>query len=70
MRKEAGVLVLDDPFLTLDEERETGALRMLEHFRTEHGIWQIILFTKESRLRDKARRVFKNALLHDITAPV
>ena len=53
----AGVLVLDDPFLAMDRQREERALRMLQEFHLRHG-WQIILLTKDAHLRDGMSRLF------------
>lgn len=53
----AGLLVLDEPFLAMDREREERALRMLEDFHLRHG-WQIILLTKEAHLLEAMSRIF------------
>lgn len=52
-----GLLVLDDPFLAMDRQREERALRMLQDFHLRHG-WQIILLTKDAHLRDGMVRLF------------
>lgn len=62
-RDQAGILVLDDPFLAMDREREDRALRMLQDFHLRHG-WQIILLTKDALLRDGMGRKFPD--LHTI----
>lgn len=62
-RDKAGILVLDDPFLAMDREREERALRMLQDFHMRHG-WQIILLTKDPLLRDGMGRKFPD--LHTI----
>jgi energy-coupling factor transporter ATP-binding protein EcfA2 len=51
------LLVLDDPFYTLDPQREQAALRLLMEFQRETG-WQIIILTKDITLA-------KNALTTD-----
>jgi ABC-type glutathione transport system ATPase component len=56
-REGPGLFVLDEPFLAMDEARETRALEMLRDFHTRHG-WQIILLTKEVRLKEKMRALF------------
>lgn len=66
-RAEAGILVLDDPFLAMDAERETRALELLRTFQDRHG-WQIILLTKEIPLRDKVLRLFTDPLVVDLSA--
>ncbi|MDD2804435.1 MAG: AAA family ATPase [Elusimicrobiales bacterium] len=43
------LLVLDEPFYTLDPERERAALQLLGAFQRETG-WQMILFTKDEKL--------------------
>ena len=48
-----GMLVLDDPFYTLDAERERAALRLLASFQRGTG-WQIVVFTKDERLAKAA----------------
>jgi len=47
------LLVLDEPFYTLDPERERAALKLLGAFQRETG-WQIILFTKDEKLAKAA----------------
>ena len=47
------LLVLDEPFYTLDPEREAAALRLLAAFQKETG-WQIILLTKDLSVPPKA----------------
>jgi len=47
------LLVLDEPFYTLDPEREAAALRLLAAFQKETG-WQIILLTKDQSVPPKA----------------
>ena len=51
------ILVMDEPFLTLDDERVNRALEVLEEFQRATG-WQIFLFTKEERLAEKVRSRF------------
>ena len=45
--------MLDEPFYTLDPERERAALKLLSAFQAETG-WQIILFTKDEKLAKAA----------------
>ena len=49
------LLVLDDPFYTLDPQREQAALRLLMEFQRETG-WQIIILTKDITLAKNADR--------------
>ena len=57
-----GLLVLDDPFYTLDAERERAALKLLASFQRGTG-WQIIVFTKDERLA-------KAALVHALDVKI
>ncbi len=61
----SGLLVLDDPFLALDEKREMQALNLLQFFHLQYG-WQLILLTKEIRLRDRVKQIFPDAELIDL----
>jgi DNA repair exonuclease SbcCD ATPase subunit len=44
-----GLLVLDEPFYTLDKERERAALKLLGNFHKTTG-WQVIILTKDAAL--------------------
>lgn len=46
------LLLLDEPFLTMDAEREARAIRMVEAFRRRTD-WQVIVLTKEARLAER-----------------
>ena len=60
------MLILDEPFLTLDEPRERQCLEFLREFQQERG-WQLVILTKEARLRDLASEVFADAhVLHQL----
>jgi len=52
-RLSPALLVLDDPFYTLDPDRETAALKLLAAFHKETG-WQLIILTKDVTVPDKA----------------
>jgi DNA repair exonuclease SbcCD ATPase subunit len=56
-REGKGLLLLDDPFQSMDREREERALRMIQEFHLRHG-WQVILLTKDAHLRDGMVRRF------------
>jgi DNA repair exonuclease SbcCD ATPase subunit len=43
------ILVLDEPFSSLDETRESRMIDLLKEFRQQNN-WQVVLFTKEKRL--------------------
>jgi ABC-type Mn2+/Zn2+ transport system ATPase subunit len=61
-----GILVLDEPFLAMDDERETKALELLRDFHDRHG-WQIILMTKETGLKNKVLELFTAPKLVDLS---
>jgi recombinational DNA repair ATPase RecF len=61
-----GILVLDEPFLAMDDERETKALELLRDFHDRHG-WQIILMTKETGLKNKVLKLFTAPKLVDLS---
>lgn len=44
-----GILVLDEPFYTLDGPRQAAAVRLLKNFHLQTG-WQVILLTKDAAL--------------------
>lgn len=47
------LVVLDEPFYTLDPDREAAALKLLAAFRKNTG-WQVIILTKDSSVATKA----------------
>lgn len=51
------LLVMDEPFLTLDAERVERAIEVLKEFQQVTG-WQIFLFTKEQELAEKVESRF------------
>ncbi|MDR1931190.1 MAG: AAA family ATPase [Spirochaetales bacterium] len=55
------VIVLDEPFITLDRRRTDRALAVLEEFRKTTG-WQLVLLTKDETLEASARKVFGASL--------
>jgi ABC-type glutathione transport system ATPase component len=64
-REGRGLLVLDEPFSAMDEARESRALEMLREFHLRHG-WQIILLTKEVRLKEKMSALFADVRLIEL----
>jgi DNA repair exonuclease SbcCD ATPase subunit len=64
-RPETGILVLDEPFYTLDAQRMRQALTMLKNFQTQTG-WQIIILTKDQELVQQAQRLFDRAVVHTL----
>ena len=67
-RKGPGILVLDEPFLAMDEERVGRALELLRDFHSRNG-WQIILLTKEAQLLEKTKALFPDARVLDLSLP-
>ncbi|KAF0153914.1 MAG: hypothetical protein FD189_2190 [Elusimicrobia bacterium] len=47
------LLVLDEPFYTLDPERTRAALRLLAGFHRDSG-WQVIILTKDPAIQNEA----------------
>jgi DNA repair exonuclease SbcCD ATPase subunit len=61
----AQILLLDDPFLTFDEERTANAIKLLKAFQEQSG-WQLLFFTKDRRTLDQLRCVFLDLRVHDL----
>jgi len=61
------ILVMDEPFLTLDTERVARALEVLQEFQQNTG-WQIFLFTKDAELAEKAEAQF-GQMAHRVRLP-
>jgi hypothetical protein len=62
------VVVLDEPFMTLDRPRTGNVILVLKEFRESSG-WQIVLFTKDEELAASMARTFGNeAVTHRLTA--
>lgn len=62
---EKRLLVLDEPFTSLDPERTTGALRLVRRIQDDRG-WQVVLFTKDPGLARQAEAVLKEPVRHDL----
>jgi DNA repair exonuclease SbcCD ATPase subunit len=62
-----GLIVLDEPFQSLDRPRTLMALDVLRKFHREHR-WQIILFTKETHIASEMERMFPEIKIHRLTA--
>ncbi|MBD3315225.1 MAG: hypothetical protein GF344_05520, partial [Chitinivibrionales bacterium] len=56
--EDAAVLVLDEPFLTLDDARRRRAVTMLKRF-WEDTKWQIVVLTKDHELAQLVADTFK-----------
>lgn len=65
MKDRQGLLVLDDPFLMLDHDRERRALEMVDQFMNETG-WQVILFTKDKQLKDLCAKIWEDSVIHTL----
>jgi DNA repair exonuclease SbcCD ATPase subunit len=59
------VLILDEPFLSLDEERERKAVQMVHTFQ-EKNDWQVIFLTKQAHIRELVEKTFGGAVVHDL----
>ena len=61
------IIVLDDPFLTLDRPRTGRALLLLKEFHIATQ-WQLVFFTKDEETVKQARTVFGSDLcVHELT---
>lgn len=58
-----GLIVLDEPFHSLDRARSLNVLRVLRSFHSEHG-WQIILFSKEEEMAAEMQKLFPEVKIH------
>lgn len=58
-------LILDEPFLALDNERIEKMLDIIEKFYKENK-WQLIFLTKDSILKDLILKKFENAKVEDL----
>lgn len=56
-RDRDGLLILDDPFSSLDEARSDAALAFLARFRAQRQ-WQLIVFSKDLLIEERAERAF------------
>jgi DNA repair exonuclease SbcCD ATPase subunit len=63
-----GLVVLDEPFHSLDRPRTLLALEVLLKFHQTHG-WQIIFFTKEAFIAAELERMSRDIKIHRLTAP-
>ena len=52
-----GLLVLDEPFYTIDGPREQAAVSMLKEFQAQTG-WQVLLLTKDAALAATAAAAY------------
>jgi DNA repair exonuclease SbcCD ATPase subunit len=59
------LLVLDEPFTSLDPARIANALAMVRRIQDDHD-WQVVLFTKDPVLADDAVAILKDPVRHDL----
>lgn len=64
--EEKGLLIFDEPFHTLDKEREENAIKLLHKFYNDYG-WQIIVFTKDEILANEIKKSFPDGVLHNLS---
>jgi len=62
-KSNAQILILDEPFLSMDRRRTENALRLLKRFQEQKG-WQIIIFSKDEDMESIGREVFSDTLVH------
>lgn len=58
-----GILILDEPFYSLDPERVHRSLSMLSSFQKQNG-WQIVILSKDVELRKLVHKVFPHTKTH------
>jgi DNA repair exonuclease SbcCD ATPase subunit len=62
-----GLVVLDEPFHSMDRPRTLLALDVLLKFHQKYG-WQIILFTKETYITAEMEQMHPDLKIHHLTA--
>jgi DNA repair exonuclease SbcCD ATPase subunit len=63
--RDAAVLVFDDPFVMLDDERRARALKMIAAAQQRCG-WQIIFFTKDPQTASDAEKALAEPVVHQL----
>ncbi len=61
--KEESILILDEPFHSMDKERELKSLKLLNEFHKKNN-WQIILFSKDETIKSNIGKIFKDVKIH------
>ncbi|MBP7584925.1 MAG: AAA family ATPase [Spirochaetes bacterium] len=64
--EEKGIIVLDEPFHSLDWTRVERALSLLEKFHRDQG-WQVVLFTKEQNISGTVKELIPEARVHRLS---
>lgn len=62
-----GLLVLDEPFHSLDRERIARTVELVTKFHREKS-WQIVVFTKDEEMAHALAHSGENAVLHSLSA--
>ncbi len=61
-RPQGAILVLDDPFLSVDQTRRKGCVNLLRPMLTRR--WQVVLLTKDSELAEEMASLSKESVVH------
>ncbi len=61
------LILLDEPFHSLDTSRSLTALHVLLKFHQEHR-WQVVLFTKEKNIAGQMEEMFPHVKIHRLSA--
>ena len=61
-----GIIVLDEPFHSLDSSRIVRTLEVLMKFHQDHG-WQVVIFSKEEDLAGEMQKLFPDMTVHLLT---
>ena len=61
--KEESILILDEPFHSMDKERELKSMELLNEFHKQNN-WQIILFSKDETIKDNVGKIFTDVKIH------
>ncbi len=59
------VILLDEPFITFDHQRELDTLSFLKDFTSEHNI-PIVFFTKDASTKDNIAKMFDDVLINHL----
>ncbi len=59
------VILLDEPFITFDTQRELDTLAFLKEFASEHNI-PIVFFTKDQSTKDNIVNTFDDVLINEL----
>ncbi len=65
-RPDRALIVLDEPFHAIDDDRAARALALLKRFQQDRG-WQIVLFSKDEGMAGKLRALFPDVEIHRLS---